>query len=455
MTRKPIQSASGDWSWPWDQYDSSPARRTGQFWKTLDFEAPRYSPLAWRIASAANRIFCLGFGGSAHGSITPILPESALAELRSIPQGAGNILVGPHPGPLDAHLMFHLLGAAHRGPAVFLMAAESYFGGTALRRSVLNRLGVIPVARGRKNPEAVRMMSELIASGWWGGIFPEGEVYFSRQVMPMEDGAIRIAIDAALDIQRMAEEEGQDSDLRRRVFLTPFAHVYFFKNPKQALRRAEKALRELEAHPMIAVSNPQGNLPTRLRRAADRLLENKADEYGVPREEWRDDDRFERTRKLQDAVLRRLEKDYLGQVGTGYVRRRASRVRMACFERLADSEIPELILMTPFNRAYRESHNDLEMWVEYLCRFRSALDMPPFNFGPQIVEFRVRTPIDVHPMATEYRSLASDDDRLRYLYRKTEVVRERVQAGVDDISRAHGTMRIVEETDSSSNGAGA
>ncbi|MCP4304328.1 MAG: 1-acyl-sn-glycerol-3-phosphate acyltransferase, partial [bacterium] len=208
--------------------------------------------------------------------------------MKAIPPGAGNILVGPHPGPLDPQLMFYLLGATHRGPAVFLMAAEVYFGGTALRRLALNRLGVIPVARGRKNPEAVRIMSELIASGWWGGIFPEGEVYFSRQVMPMEDGAIRIAVEAALEIQQETEEGGQGGSQLRPVFLTPFAHVYFFKHPKHALSRADKALRELESHPMIAIKSPRGDLPTRLRRAADRLLGNKADAYGIPREEWHD-----------------------------------------------------------------------------------------------------------------------------------------------------------------------
>ncbi|MCP4383594.1 MAG: hypothetical protein GY798_19630 [Hyphomicrobiales bacterium] len=213
---------------------------------------------------------------------------------------------------------------------------------------------------------------------------------------------------------------------------------------------------------MIAIKSPRGDLPTRLRRAADRLLGNKADAYGIPREEWHDDDRFERTRKLQDAVLNRLEMDYLGHIKTGYARRRARRVRMACFERLADHGLSkearheiekdlrktrELILMTPFSEAYRERHNDLEMWVEYLCRFRSALDMPPFNFGSQVVEFRVQTPIDAHRMATEYRSLESQGDRLEYLYRKTELVRELVQAGVDEISSERETMRISEHSD--------
>jgi hypothetical protein len=266
-------------------------------------------------------------------------------------------------------------------------------------------------------------------------------------------------VEAALEIQHVGEQRGQIANEIRPIFLTPFAHVYFFKDPEDTLRRAGDALRELESHSMIAIDSAQGDLPKRLRRAADQLLENKAKEYGIPREEWCDDDRFVRTRKLREAVLTRLEKDYLGRNETGYARRRASRVRMACYERLADSGLSEearrriekdlrktreLILMTPFRRDYSEKHNDLEMWVEYLCRFRQALDMPAFNFGPQVVEFCVQTPIDVHPMANEYRSLESETDRLEFLHRKTEDIRKLVQSAIDAISSGRRTMRIAE-----------
>ena len=466
MTRKSTRGGIGDWISPYDQYDSVPSKSPGRFWKTQSFATPKYSPWARRITSLANRVFYFRLGGLRHGTVIPILPESELTKLKAIPRGAGNILVGPHPGPLDAYLMSYLLDAAHHGPAVFLMAAEVYFGGTALRRFLLRRLGVIPVARGRKNPEAVQVMSEFIARGWWGGIFPEGEVYFSRQVMPMEYGMVRIAVEAALKIQRKADERGQNKNEHRPVFLTPFGHVYFLKDPKDAMRRVRNALRDLESHPMVAIKHPTGDLPTRLRRAADQLLENKADVYRIPGEEWHHDDRFERTRRLQDAVISRLEKEYFGRIERGYVRRRATRVRTACFERLADGGLSEearqkieediqktreVILMTPFSQAYREKYNDLETWVEYLCRIRSALGMSPFNFGSQVVDFKVQTPIDVHPIATEYRSLDSEENRIAYLYKKTELVRELVQASVDEICSAHKTMRIPEASDSLGN----
>ncbi len=354
--------------------------------------------------------------------------------------------------------MFQLFAKAHSGPAVFLMAAESYFDGTVLRRFALSRLGVIPVARGRKNPEAVSCMSDLIATGWWGGIFPEGEVYFSREVMPMEYGAVRIAVEAALEVQRRASEEGQHGGKVQPIFLTPFSHVYFFENRAKTMRRAELALAELESHPMASIERPSGDLPTRFRRMADRVLENKATEYGIPRSEWYHEDRFERTERLQDAVLKRLEMQYIGHKEKGYARRRAMRVRMACFERLADNQLSpesrkqidndvlktrELILMTPFSLAYREKYDDLEMWVEYIRRFRVALGMDSFRFGPQVVIFAIYEPIDVHPIATEYSQIGSEESRQRYLYKQTQAVREIVQAGVDEISRSRSSLRDI------------
>lgn len=414
----------------------------------LSFEAPRHSRLAARGAHLANRIF-LRFGSRSHGAVTPILGNRDIAKLRAIPHEAGNILVGTHPGPLDSHLMFHLIGAAHHGPAVFLMAAEAYFGGPRWRRAALSWLGVIPVARGRKNPEAIRHMADLVGRGWWGGIFPEGEVYFSREVMPMEYGAVRIVVETALNAQQRTIEEGGGEP--RPIFLTPFAHVYFFADAEVTRRRAEDALSQLESHPLIAIKGASGDFITRLQAAADQLLENKASEYGIAEDAWQDDDRFERNRKLQDAVLKDLEREYLGQSDSGYPRRRAMKVRMACFERLANAGITaeerkaieknvkktrELILMTPFSPGYRDKYDDLETWVEYLRRFRTALDMPPFDFGSQVVHFRVGEPIDVHPIARAYDALELEDTRRHLLYEKTEEVREIIQAGVDRICSA-------------------
>ncbi len=87
------------------------------------------------------------------------------------------------------------------------------------------------------------------------------------------------------------------------------------------------------------------------------------------------------------------------------------------------------------------------MWIEYLRRFRSALNLSPFDFGAQEVIFRILQPIDVHPIAVEYRSLADEKHRKKLLYEMTESLREIIQAGVDDICGSHPAMRIPDTVD--------
>ena len=107
-------------------------------------------------------------------------------------------------------------------------------------------LGAIPVARGRSNPQAIEYVIRALCEGRWAGIYPEGEMYYSREVMPMEHGAVRIAISAALRIQEQARERGIARNRWRPVLITPFAHAYFFSNPSKSLQRIEAKLAELK-----------------------------------------------------------------------------------------------------------------------------------------------------------------------------------------------------------------
>lgn len=443
--------------WPYDEYSSGPPSEARHARDILTFRRPRSSPLFQRIAAWLNWVLYLRLGLMRYGSAKPIVARQELAKLKAIPTGAGNILVGPHPGPLDPNLMFYLATKAHEEPLAFLVAEEMYYGGTFLRRAALSQLGAMPVARGNKNPEAIRCMTEHLANGGWGGIFPEGELYFSREVMPMEYGALRIATEAALEIQHDAERSGGTNISLRPILVTPFAYAYFFADPPMTLRRVVSALEELESRAEVFGEPRKGDVVGRLRAVADALLEHKAREYGIPSPEWQHPDRFVRAKKLRDAALERLETQYIGGVQEGFVRRRALKVRMVIYARLAQSQLSdaereelqrdlqqtrEIVLTVPFTRAYLNKYGDLEMWVEYLRRFRRVLQMASRDLGPQDVVFKILAPIDMHAVARHYRSLPSEDARLEYLFQKTEELRGTIQAGVNEICAAHPTRRI-------------
>lgn len=435
--------------WPIDAYESGDQPETRYVQDVLRFRAPKPGRLIQFVAAGLNWVFYLRLGGLEHGPARPVLSQQDYRKLTEIPTGAGNILVGPHPGPLDPHVMFYLHAKANRAPPLFLVAEELYYGGTFLRRAVLRRLGAIPVARGRSNPEAIRLMIHHVSQGGWAGIFPEGDDYLSREVMPMEYGAVRIATESALAAQQDALRR---SERPRPIFITPFAHAYFFSDRPRTMRRVDIALRELESRPEVFGAPRKGGLHERLRHVAYRLLEYKAEEYGIPTLEWQDSDPFERALKLRLAVLERLEKRYLAGVQEGFTRRRALKVRMAIYERLAARKSPnsdtqalwsdfyktkEIVLSLPFTRAYLNKYDDLELLVEYVRRFWRVLRMSPKSLGPQDIVINLLPPIDMHAIAQRYRSLASSEEQLEYLFQVTEDIRQKIQVGVDKICLSH------------------
>jgi hypothetical protein len=91
-------------------------KQARSFRQLLSFEPPRQWLALRRLAYAANRVYLhSGFG---HGRVTLAIPEPDLAKLRALPPGSGNMLIEPHPAPLDANLMFHrVTGCFIRRPA--------------------------------------------------------------------------------------------------------------------------------------------------------------------------------------------------------------------------------------------------------------------------------------------------------------------------------------------------
>ena len=426
------------------------------YYKKALIQTQQYSWLK-NIANFLNYLFYLKLGAFEYGSIRPIISYEDRFKLKEIPTGAGNILVGPHPGNQDAQLLFHLISQSRKGPVLFLMAAETYYGGTLLRRWLLKNLGVIPINRGKSSAEVIENMADYICKGWWGGLYPEGDVFFSRDVMPMEIGFLRIAIRSALKIQKEDRSKIKSIGHPRPVFITPFAHVYFLRNADLSLKRVIESVGELEQRFDIKIEKSDQHFTDRLIEVMDKVLGEKAEEYGIVAHDWKHPDRFERIRLLQVAVLEDLERKYIGSKQVGFERRRAMKIRAKCIDSLENislsqidrneierdiKKIREIILMTPFNQNYKDKYGDLEMWVEYMRRIRTALAIPKKDFGPEDVVFKILEPVDVHPMAEEYQSISTNEGKKDFLIRKTEEFRKIIQSGVDDICNKRLTKKV-------------
>jgi 1-acyl-sn-glycerol-3-phosphate acyltransferase len=428
-----------------DPYDPAPERTKAE--QILTFVEPR--PVRWlqAVLLRLNRLAALPWVSQ----VEVVLPSADRARLAAIPREAGLVMVAPHPDPIDGSVMLHLIDLAGRVPAGFLMASDALQRKPRLVKRLLRYLGAIPVVRGRSNAEAIGYLAQRIAAGGWGQLFPEGAIYYSRQVMPMEYGAYKIAVDAALRVQASARGRDPDGRSWRPILLAPCAHVYFHTDARQMARNMERALRGVEARPEIFGRPQAGPLVDRLKAAAHRILEVKAERHGVPLD-GSDVDIFARGEHLQRILLHQLEAKYEGGVQDGYARRRAMKVRMSIYERLKAAALSEaekaalkediqrtldVVALVPFNREYLTRFNDLEAWGEFLRRFRDALGLSARHFGRRRAVVRLLPPQDVHPIATRYAAIPTEEGRRAYLFDLTEALRRDLQAAIDTICREH------------------
>lgn len=429
-----------------DPYEANPDKKKAE--QILNFVEPKPSSLLQRALLTLNRYIALPFVSRVEVSV----PVAEIKKLKALPKNAGLIMVAPHPDSADGQVMSHVFNLVGKVPTGFLMASEALQSKSWLVKQMYNRMGAIPVVRGKSNPEAMNYLTQRIANGGWGQIFPEGAIYHSRKVMPMEYGAYKMGVEAAIMVQEEAEKNGTPADKLRPILLAPYSHVYFHSKPAQMQKNMNKALKEIEALPEIYGKAQDGPLIDRMKAVADRILESRVERYNIQEEahqgDWKTMDIYDKAEKVQNILLEQVEKKYSGGVQEGYARRRAMKVRMSAYEVLKNPDISEalkketkedikktldIVALVAFERDYKTSFSDLETWAEFLRRFRDAVSMSYKPFGDRKAVVKMLPPIDMHPIAREYRKLATENEKKEYLFKLTEELRGNLQQGIVQI----------------------
>ncbi len=107
--------------------------------------------------------------------------------VNNIPKSDGVILAGNHTNNLDCALLI----SSTKRQIHFLAKIELFKG---FKKILFSNLGLIPVDRSKKNPEAIRASIEYLNSNKVIGIFPEGTINRTNDViLPFKKGAIKMA----------------------------------------------------------------------------------------------------------------------------------------------------------------------------------------------------------------------------------------------------------------------
>ena len=105
----------------------------------------------------------------------------------NIPKDGSFILAGNHTSKLDPLLLMSSIDRCIH----FLGKIELFKG---YKKYFFNSMGVIPVDRSKKNPEAIKMANKYLFDNKVIGIFPEGTINKTDDIiMPFKYGAVKMA----------------------------------------------------------------------------------------------------------------------------------------------------------------------------------------------------------------------------------------------------------------------
>src|SRR3954467_15011454 len=234
-----------------------------------DFWAPRPNGVWRKVLTPLRKFYLKKFY-----AVKEVTIEGA-EHLSVLREQDGVLLTPNHSHDSDPHVMMEL-GKRIDKQFYFMAAWQIFKGHLGIDGFVLQRMGAFSVDREGCDRRAMRQAVELMTTGQWLVVFPEGEIYHTNErLTPLREGVAFMAGTAQKDL----DKEGAG----RKVWIVPTAIRYTYTEDVTA--KLEDAMTALEEHMRLR--------PGRGRPLVDRIL------------------------AFGDAMLTVKEKEPLGRAGEG------------------------------------------------------------------------------------------------------------------------------------------
>jgi 1-acyl-sn-glycerol-3-phosphate acyltransferase len=289
---------------------------------TADFWAPKPNGIWRKVLSPLRKFYLKKFY-----AVKEVTIEGA-EHLSVIGEKDGVLLTPNHSHDSDPHVMMAV--AKELGKQFYFMAAWQIFKGhKGIDGFVLQRMGAFSVDREGCDRRAMRQAVELMTSGRWLVVFPEGEIYHTNErLTPLREGVAFMAGTAQKDL----EKEGQG----RRVWIVPTAIRYTYL--EDVTPQLEEAMDDLEAHMTLKSTRGQP-LAQRIGRFGDAMLSIKEKEQLGKAGEG---ELAARIKALVTAILDRHEMQWLNKtLGDSSVSLRVKGLRQNLLEIWLDEKSGE------------------------------------------------------------------------------------------------------------------
>jgi hypothetical protein len=250
-----------------------------------DFWAPRPNGVWRKVLTPLRKFYLKKFYAVKDVSI------QGAEHLAAIREGDGVMLTPNHSHDSDPHVMMEV--AKRLDKQFYFMAAWQIFKGhRGIDGFVLQRMGAFSVDREGCDRRAMRQAVELMTTGRYLVVFPEGEIYHTNErLTPLREGVAFMAGTAQKDLEKEAKG--------RKVWIVPTAIRYTYL--EDVTPQLEAAMNELEER--------MKHKPGKGSPLAQRIL------------------------RFGDAMLTIKEKEQLGKPGDGALAARLTAIVTAILER--------------------------------------------------------------------------------------------------------------------------
>jgi hypothetical protein len=226
-----------------------------------DFWPPRPNGIWRKLLTPVRKFFLKRFYAVSEVHL------SGTEHLAAIKPDDGVLLTPNHSHDADPHVMIDV-GRQLDNPFYFMAAWQIFKGHKGVDGFVLQRMGAFSVDREGCDRRAIRQAVELLTTGKWLVVFPEGEIYRTNErLTPLREGVAFMAGTAQKDL----DKEGKG----RRVWVVPTAIRYAYA--EDVTPHLEEAMDALEGQ-MKLRSGKGAPLKERILRFGDAMLTLKEKE---------------------------------------------------------------------------------------------------------------------------------------------------------------------------------
>jgi len=308
-----------------------------------DFWPPKPSGVWRKVLSPLRKFYLKKFY-----AVSEVTLEG-LDNLAAIGENDGVLITPNHSHDSDPHVMMEVARRLDR-QFYFMAAWQIFKGHKGADGFVLQRMGAFSVDREGCDRRAMRQAVDLMTSGQWLVVFPEGEIYRTNdRLTPLREGVAFMASTAQKDLTKEHAQPAPTPELSRerserdvpsqdrppKVWIIPTAIRYRYT--EDVTPKLAEAMTSLEDRIKLKPAPPDMPLATRILRFGDAMLTLKEKEHlGQPASTG---DLASRVKNLISAMLDRLETTWLNKtLADSSVAFRVKTLRQALLELWVDEK---------------------------------------------------------------------------------------------------------------------